>query len=49
LRFPRSPGLYLRVYLCGKEFVQMLAKQYRFGNWVLGSGNTRLVIAADPY
>jgi hypothetical protein len=47
--FHAHQDIYLRVYLCGKEFVQMLAKQYRFGNWVLGSGNTRLVIAADPY
>jgi hypothetical protein len=47
--FADHQDIYLRVYLCGEESVQVLAKRFRFGNWVLGSGNTRLVITADPY
>jgi hypothetical protein len=47
--FADQQDIYLRIYLCRKESVQMLAKRYRLGNWVLGSGNTRLVIVADPY
>ena len=47
--FADHQDIYLRVYLCREESVQVLAKRFRLGNWVLGSGNTRLVITADPY
>jgi hypothetical protein len=47
--FADHQDIYLRIYLCGKESVQMLIKRFRFGTWVLGSSNTRLVIAADLY
>lgn len=40
--------IYLRVYLCRKESVHLLVKRFYLGTWVLGSGNARLVVAADP-
>jgi hypothetical protein len=40
--------IYLRVYLCRKEDVPILARRFSLGTWVLGSGNIRFVVAADP-
>lgn len=46
--FAGRQDIYLRVYLCRKESVHVLVKRFSLGTWVLGSGNARLVIAADP-
>jgi hypothetical protein len=46
--FAGRQDIYLRACLCRKESVHVLVKRFYLGTWVLGSGSTRLVVAADP-